>query len=104
MSISLRELILAVKEQNLTKTELEKYRDAMSDLFANMQLELAELEKSKALYFNDCKKNNPKESDISIRRTWSATHEGLREIELKHFCLATKEMLNSLKSRLYQIF
>lgn len=101
MSISLRELILAVKEQNLTKTELEKYRDAMSDLFANMQLEMADLEKVEALFMND----KTDEKSVAQRKIeWKATKEGQRLLELKRYCLATKEMLNSLKSRLYQIF
>jgi hypothetical protein len=101
MSITLRELILAVKEQNLTKTDLEKYRDAMSDLFANMQLEIAQIEKSEALFMN-AKDDNKSVAQRKIE--WKATPEGLRLIELKRYCLATKEMLNSLKSRLYQIF
>ena len=53
MSITLKELILAVKDNKLTKTQLEEYRDAMSDLFANMQIEMAELEKTEALFMHD---------------------------------------------------
>lgn len=112
--MKLSDLILAVKEKNLSKDSLESYRDELSGLFAQMQLELADLEKEKAIYFE--KENNPDEyrkyqldyqknpSDISIKRKWQATSKGFREIELKRYCLATKELLNSLKSRLYSIY
>jgi len=108
MSITLKELILAVKEKSLTKDQLENYRDEMSNLFAQMQFELADIEKEKALYFETVKNefvmSKNQMSDISIKRAWQSTKSGLREIELKRYCLATKEMLSSLKSRLYIIY
>ena len=102
--MTLTELILAVKEKNLSKDNLEAYRDQMSYLYAEMQLELAEVEKLKALFFVNHKENNQQESDIQIKRLWQFTEKGLREITLKRYCLATKELLNSLKSRLYSIY
>jgi hypothetical protein len=102
--MTLKELILAVKEKNLTKDKLENYRDDMSNLFAQMQFELVEIEKMKAFFFDNRKTQFPEDSDISIKRVWQASQNGLREIELKRYCLATKEMLNSLKSRLYSIY
>lgn len=47
--MKLRELIEAVKEEKLSKDQLENYRDNLSNLYAEMQFELAELEKQKAL-------------------------------------------------------
>lgn len=102
--MKLIELIEKVKERNLTKDQLEGYRDQLSGLFAQMQLEMADLEKLKAMFFHTMKLANEKLSDISIKRDWQSTKEGLREIELKRYCLATKEMLNSLKSRLYSLY
>lgn len=99
--MQLRELIIAVKEKNLSKDQLENYRDDMSNLFAQMQFELADIEKEEALFLEDFA------PDISVaaRKTaWKATKSGQRAIELKRYCLATKEMLNSLKSRLYSIY
>ena len=49
--MKLHELILAVKEKNLSKEQLEDYSDQMSNLFAEMMLELADVEKEKAIYF-----------------------------------------------------
>lgn len=100
-SISLKDLIVAVKEQNLTKEQLEAYRDQMSHLYADMQMELAILEKTGALFLNN-KSEDESVAEWKIR--WKATETGQREIVLKRYCLATKELLNSLKSRLYSIY
>lgn len=102
--MTLKDLIIAVKEKNLTKDQLEDYRDQMSHLYADMQIELAEVEKLKAMSFDDLRKVSPEASDISMKRIWQASEEGQREIVLKRYCLATKELLNSLKSRLYSIY
>lgn len=111
---TLKDLIIAVKEKNLTKEQLEAYHDQMSSLFAEMNLELAEIEKQKALYFEKEKVDYPKPSqltnqifpipsDISIKRSWHATEKGLREIVLKRYIVATKEMISSLKSRTFRL-
>ncbi len=103
--MKLKELILAVKEKNLTKDQLESYRDEMSHVYADMQFELADVEKEKALFFADNEFSGAvANSDVAIKRMWQSKKGGLREIELKRYALATKEMLNSLKSRLYSIY
>jgi hypothetical protein len=98
--MELRELITAVKEKSLSKDQLEGYRDSMSSLFAEMQMELADLEKEEALYTEQ----SEEKTAIARKIKWKATARGQREILLKRYCLATKEMLNSLKSRLYSIY
>lgn len=99
--MQLRDLIIAVKEKNLSKDQLENYRDDMSNLFAQMQFELADIEKEEALFLE----NFAQDVSVAARKTaWKATKSGQRSIELKRYCLATKEMLNSLKSRLYSIY
>lgn len=99
--MKLQELIIAVKEQNLDKDQLEEYRNQLSELFAHMQIEIAEIEKEEALYMNG---KSDTESVANRKITWKATDKGQRLIMLKRYCLATKEMLNSLKSRLYSIY
>jgi len=99
--MTLKELIIAVKEKNLSKDELENYRDQMSNLFAEMQLETAELEKNEAI-FMEMKEDTKSVAQRKIE--WKATPSGQRLIVLKRYCLATKELLNSLKSRLYSIY
>lgn len=99
MSITLAELIISVKEHNLSKDQLENYRDQLSNLYAEMNMEMADLEKEEALFME--------KTDTTVARAkvlWKATKEGQRLIVLKRYCLATKELLNSLKSRLYSIY
>lgn len=99
--MTLNDLIIAVKEKNLSKDQLEGYRDQMSGLFAQMQMELADLEKQEALYMSEKLEN---ESVANRKVYWKATESGQRIIVLKRYTLATKELLNSLKSRLYSIY
>lgn len=98
--MQLSELIIAVKEEGLSKDQLENYRDQMSNLFAQMQIEMSNLEKEEALYMNQ----NSEKSVAQRKIEWKATLSGQRLITLKRYCLATKELLNSLKSRLYSIY
>lgn len=100
-TITLQDLIISVKEQNLQKDQLEKYRDQLSYLFSDMQIEMSLLEKEEALFMNG---KNDDDSAISRKIQWKATKSGQRLIVLKRYTLATKELLNSLKSRLYSIF
>lgn len=100
--MTLQELIVSVKEKNLSKDQLENYRDELSGLFAQMQLEMAELEKEEAMFMGML--DTDKSSVASRKVAWKYTRDGQRLIVLKRYCLATKEMLNSLKSRLYSIY
>lgn len=96
--MTLGDLIKSVKEKNLTKEQLEAYADQMSSLFAEMQLETAELEKEEALFME--------KTDSTVARAkvlWKATPNGQRLIVLKRYLVATKELLNSLKSRVYRL-
>lgn len=99
--MTLNELIIAVKEKNLSKDQLEDYRDQMSNLYAQMQIELADCEKKEAEFMDGLPEN------VSVAQ-WKikckVTGFGQRAIVLKRYCLATKELLNSLKSRLYSIY
>lgn len=96
--ITLQELIDAVKEEKLDKYQLEGYHAQMSQLFAQMQLEMADLEKAEARCMG---LKLPEQSVAEMKVLWKASDNGQRLIELKRYCLACKEMLNSLKSRLY---
>ncbi len=98
--MKLKDLILAIKEKNLDKSALENYRDELSGLFAQMCLEMADIQKEKALFIDGYEAK----TDIEKKRKWAVTQKGQREIELKNYQSATKEMLSSLKNRLYQIF
>lgn len=97
--MELKDLIKAVKEKSLTKDQLEDYRDQLSTLFAEMMYEIADLEKEEALF-----PQIDGQTAVARKNAWKATKSGQRLIVLKRYCLATKELLNSLKSRLYSIY
>ena len=108
--ITLKDLIVSVKEKNLSKDQLEAYRDQLSGLYAEMNMEMADLEKEEALFLENwhtiyAPDGSEKERSVAQRKIdWKATPSGQRLIVLKRYCLATKELLNSLKSRLYSIY
>lgn len=95
-----RELISAIHEKDLTKSQLEEYHSDLTNLYALMHLEKAELEKSEAIFLIDQKK----ESSIATKNAWRATKDGQRLIELDHFTKAAEKLLTSLKSRLYSTY
>lgn len=107
--MKLAELIIAVREEKLDKNQLEDYRNQLSNLFAQMMMECAELEKEEALFMHDHEIKmidaTPTKLSVAERKVmWKATTAGQRLIQLKRYALAIKEMLNSLKSRLYNFY
>ena len=98
--MKLLDLFKAVREENLTKDQLERYRDEMADLYSQMHLELGEVKKKKAIFTLAY----PEETNALTLRKWSGTIEGQREIELKSYIRATAPILSSLKSRLYNVY
>lgn len=98
--MKLLELIKSVKDHKLSKEQLEGYHEQMSHLFAEMQLEMADLEKAEAIFLNS---KGEDESVASVKIRFKATQEGQRLIMLKRYALATKEMIASLKSRIYTL-
>ncbi len=100
----LTDLLEAVKETNLTKSQLEELRDKMTHLHSAMQLEMANVEKISAFFFDSHKLVNPEASDISIKRKWKVNSQGQREIELNRFIKLIVKEIDSLKSRLYSLY
>lgn len=98
--MKLLDLFTAIKEESLTKDKLEDYHKELSELYAQMHLELGEVKKRKGMYMLP----NPELSGIAILRKWNATSDGQREIELKSYIKATATTLSSLKSRLFSIY
>ena len=98
--MKLRELILAVQEKNLGKDALEEYRDSFSNLFAQIELERADLEKAEALYILA----SELKTSVAKKEAWRGTEKGQRLIELDHYSKACEKMISSLKSRLYSIY
>ena len=108
--MKLVDLIEAVKEENLTKTQLEAYHTEITYLDNLMRMEIAPLEKEEALWFQAHKYEQTgsqiekQRTDIDIKREWRATVQGQRQIELSHYLKVTPKLLQSLKTRLYSIY
>lgn len=103
--MTLLELLEAVKDEHLGKAQLEKYRDAMTHLHSEFQIELADIEKREAIFFEKTKREaTEKISDVSIERTWAVTADGQRQIELNRYIKTVAKEIDSLKSRLYSIY
>jgi hypothetical protein len=98
--MQLIELIKAVKEEKLRLQQLEDYHTQLSNLFADLQLEMADLEKEEAMFMY---KKLPETSVAQRKLEWKATREGQRLIVLKRYGLAVAKLLTSLKSRSYKL-
>lgn len=99
--MNLKDLFEAVKDDKLSLPMIEKYRDEMIHLHTAMQIEMAEIEKSEAIFFHD--KSLPDVTDISIKREWRATEKGQRQILLNRYLKAIAKEIDSLKSRVYRL-
>ena len=95
--MKLLELFQAVKDETLLKDQLEDYHKMMSEMYAQMHLQMGDLEKNKAIFML----KNPELPNAQMERQWKGSPDGLRQIELKSFIRATSAHLKSLKSRLY---
>ena len=99
--MTLEQLFEAVKDESLSLQDIERYRDQMIHLHTRMQIEMADIEKSEAIYFNE--KTQPDVSDVSIKRIWRATEKGQRQILLNRYLKAIAKEIDSLRSRVYRL-
>lgn len=102
----LSNLFTAIKDQSLSKEQLESYHSDLTNLYAQMMFEMATLEKAEALYFLEYKNMsapNEKVTDIAIKRAWRGIPQGQRLIEIKNYEKATTKMLSSIKNRIYSL-
>lgn len=98
--MKLLELFQAVKDDKLSKDQLEAYHKELSELYTQMHLEMGQVKKRKGMFML----NNPELNGVAMKRKWDGSEDGQREIELKSYIQATSAQLKSLKSRLYSIY
>ena len=98
--MKLAELFKSIREESLSKDQLEDYHTQLSALYAEMELELAVLEKEMAIFLD----LSEEKSVAGAERKWNATEKGQRMIDLKHYLRASGKMLSSLRSRLYSVY
>ena len=96
--MDIKTIITGIKEQNLDKFQLENYASMLDVLQAEMELELAEVEKSHALFLA----KSEEKSRAGAERLWDATELGLKEIELKRQLRSVSKLASSVKTRIYQ--
>lgn len=94
----LSDLIIAVREEHLTKDQLENYYTELTNLLALMHIEISEKEKLEALFLEGEREGTA----VAASRKWAATPTGQRQIELKHFIRATEKLVANVKHRVYQ--
>lgn len=99
--MTITELIKAIKESKLTKEMVGGYYDQMCMLYFEMQEKTADLEKAEALYI--MAHRDGKESDISIKRSWNVTEQGLELMKMKRQLKGMEKLLGSLKRRTYEL-
>ena len=99
--MTLQDLIIAVKEQNLNKDQLEQYHSELCNLKAQLKLEFAELKKKKAIYLLG---REAGESVISRDISWSASKEGQRKFDIEGYIGATTSTIEGIKARLYNTY
>lgn len=97
----LQQLIESVKEEGLTKDQLEQYHTEITYLDNLMRMELAPIEKLEAQYMGI---DVPEKSVAKSKTEWRATEKGQRQIELNHYLKVTPKLLQSIKTRLYNIY
>ena len=92
--------IKAVKEENLSKQQLEVYHKMLCEYKGEMKLELATLEKAKAMFLV----NHPEQTAIQRKINWDSSVEGQRLIDLKAFIGAVNANLENVKARLFSVY
>ena len=97
--MKLLQLFREVKDENLNKEQIENFHKQLSELRADIKIELAAIEKERAMFML----RNPEKSVAQRTLDWKGGEKGQREIELKAYLSATTDHINSLKTRIYAL-
>ena len=97
--MNFKELLEAVKDENLPLEKIESYRDALVHLHSAMQIERATLKKAEALYFLKDKESTA----VAIKMAWRGSQEGQRLLDIEAYIRAAVKEIDSLKSRVYRL-
>lgn len=100
--MNLSEILSKVREERLSRADLEMYEQTLANLYATMMVRIGELKKERALYFLE--RQRPEVTDISIRRLWDAIPLGQELIGLECDVKAVARMASSVRSRIYQAY
>lgn len=102
--MNLTELFSKIKEESLSRGQLEQYEQDLASVYAEMMMKIATLKKSRALYLYTKGQEHAELPAVKIKIIWDATDEGLSLIELESQVKAVSRILSSVKSRIYQSY
>lgn len=97
--MKLLDVLKATKDESLSKEQVENFYKILSELRADIKIELAGVQKERAMFML----GNPEQSVAQREINWKGSEKGQREIELKAYISATTDHLNSLKTRIYAL-
>lgn len=100
-TLRFNELGEAVKDESLTKSQLENLHTELCNVKALLHQELAKLKKEKAMFLA---KREAGQSIASRDADWSATPSGQRKFDVEADISSAKLWIESLKVRLYSIY
>lgn len=98
--MTIQEIIKGIKEENLTKYDLENYSSMLDVLSAEMELSLANIEKEEAMFIANC----GEKTRAGAVTKWEASEKGQEGIQLKRNIRAVSKLASSVKTRIYQKF
>lgn len=98
--MKLVELLKEIKDDKLSKEQLEDYFSRACQLNSDISLAIAEKSKEEAIFMAQRDIN---ESVASRKIMWRSTESGLRLIELKSYSSAIKSAKEGIKSRIYSL-
>lgn len=96
--MEITEIIKSIKENELSKYDLENYSSQLDVLQAEMELALAEIEKEEAMFLA----TSGEKSRAMATLKWEATEKGQLGIELNRKLRAVSKLASSCKTRIYQ--
>lgn len=97
--MKLLQLFQEVKDEKLNKEQIEDYHKQLSELRADIKIELAGIQKERAMFMLRHNEQPANHREIN----WKGGEQGQREIELKAYLSATTDHINSLKTRIYAL-
>lgn len=91
------DVIERVKDRDLSKEQLEDYYAMLSELLAQIHMELADREKEHALFIDE----SEEKTNAAREAKFAVTESGQREIVLKRYVKAAEHLKSGIKSRIY---
>jgi hypothetical protein len=97
---TIQQLMVIVKEKDLSKEQLESYYTDLSNLKARLNQDFAQLKKEEAMFLVN---RNEGESVASVKIRWNSTESGQKKIGIEWDIKTIATLLDSVKTRIYSL-